>query len=183
LRGPGPDGNPILFNGDTVVLDGGEQRNDLNCTVTPEKAVLGFDLKFHAGYSVSLPLRELQGPGNRLSILFRVIPQGAAQGAPASQPVYLGQRVRVPPITETSGEVGLDGGFDVGQGSYHVAWLMRDNAGRYCSSQWDLEAALTPKDKDITVALPPLTVRHSEDEQFQPEPPVERAGDDSALNV
>lgn len=176
LRGTEPGRRPILFNGDMAVLEAGEARKDLACTVTPEKPVLGFDLRFHAGYSIDLPLKELEGPGDMLSILFRVIPKGAGD------PVYFSQQIRVPAISETSGGVNLGGVFDLGEGSYHVDWLMRNFGGRYCASQWDVEVALSPKDKQVAVALPALAVRRSEDEQFQPEPPVQRAGE-APLNI
>src|SRR5580658_9603515 len=58
--------HPILMPGDMAVLDSGEGRKDLMCTVTPEKPLLGFDLKFHAGFSIDIPMRELEGPGNTL---------------------------------------------------------------------------------------------------------------------
>src|ERR1700734_2129579 len=63
-----------IFNTDLAVLEQDEQRKDLPCTVTPSKPALGFDLKFHAGYQVSVPLKELAGRENALSIVFRVAP-------------------------------------------------------------------------------------------------------------
>ena len=169
LSGDRSSNHPILFTGDTAVLETGEPRKDLDCTVTPGKAALGFDLKFHSGYSVSIPMWELEGSGNGLAVLFRVSPKSAA-----NDPVYFLQKIRVARITETSGAANLDGVFDLGEGSYRVDWLMRDLSGRYCSSFWDVEAALAPKDKQMAVALPPQTVRPSEDERFQAEPPVHR---------
>jgi hypothetical protein len=68
----GINGGPILQNDDMAALESGDPRKDLECTVTPEKALLGFDLRFHSGYLVSLPLKELEGSGDNLTILFRV---------------------------------------------------------------------------------------------------------------
>src|ERR1700684_1140817 len=54
-------GGANIFNTDLAVLEQDEQRKDLPCTVTPSKPALGFDLKFHAGYQVTVPLKELAG--------------------------------------------------------------------------------------------------------------------------
>ncbi len=68
----GPNGHVNIFNTDLAVLEAGETRKDLACTVTPSKPALGFDLRFHAGYDVTIPLKELAGGENSLNILFRV---------------------------------------------------------------------------------------------------------------
>src|SRR5579871_6373788 len=54
MLGSGPDGHVNIFNTDLAVLEAGETRKDLECTVTPNKPALGFDLRFHAGYDVAL---------------------------------------------------------------------------------------------------------------------------------
>ncbi|MDW8353216.1 MAG: acetyltransferase [Bryobacterales bacterium] len=168
-----------LHNTDWAVLELQEPRKDLPCNVTPSKPVLGFDLKFHAGYEVSVPLRDLAGSENLLTILFRVTPE--QKGA---QPAYFVQHIRVPPIEpDARGEAYLQGSFDLGEGRYHVDWLMRDRAERVCSAYWDVEAALSPRDRDIVVALAPATVQPSDPEPFRDEPPVRRAAEEPPLNV
>jgi hypothetical protein len=90
----------------------------------------------------------------------------------------------VPPIPEDAkGEAYLQGGFDLGEGHYHVDWLMRDRSERVCSFYWDAEAALPPKDKQISVGLPPDSIQASETEPFKEEPPVARAQGELPLNV
>src|ERR1035438_6745492 len=49
LAGTGPSGLHMM-NTDLAVLEAQDVRKDLACTVTPSKPVLGFDLRFHAGY-------------------------------------------------------------------------------------------------------------------------------------
>ena len=176
VTGSGPSGRPILINGDVAVLEAGDVRKDLNCTVTPQKALLGLDLKFHSGYTVSIPLHELEGAGNRLAVLFRVISKTK------TEPIYFNQHVRVPPLEGGSGEVMLNGFFDLGEGDYHVDWLMRDFAGRYCSFYWDVTAALAPHDKQVAPSVPLGWIAETEDEKFQAEPPSERR-EDPPLNV
>ncbi len=68
----GPSHAVNIFNTDLAVLEQGEQRKDLPCTVTPSKPALGFDLRFHAGYQVTVALKELAGDQNSLNIVFRV---------------------------------------------------------------------------------------------------------------
>ena len=61
MQGSGPGSSVRIFNTDAAVLESQDVRKDLPCTVTPVKATVGFDLKFHAGYDVYVPLRELAG--------------------------------------------------------------------------------------------------------------------------
>ncbi len=178
-----PSGNGTtgarLFNTDMAVLEAGEPRKDLPCVVNPSKPVLGFDLRFHAGYEVSVPLKELAGTDNLLTILFRVMPSNHKD-----EPIYFTQKVRVPSIDEDAhGDAFLEGAFDLGEGNYHIDWLMRDRAERVCSSYWDSEAALQQKDKQIALTLAPGVIASLDGEQFKEEPPIERITAEPPLNV
>lgn len=179
LPGSGPSGEAHLFNTDAAVLESQEPRKELPCTATSVKPVLGFDLKFHSGYEVNVPLRELAGSQNLLTMIFRVIPE-----AHPDEPVYMSQRVNVPQIEENAhGDAYLQGGFDVGEGKYHVDWLMRDRAERVCSAFWDIDASVPLKDKPVTLDIPPETVLSADDEPFKDEPPVSRKAHGDPLNV
>lgn len=147
---------------DVVVLESDEPRKDIPCTVAPRKPELGFDLRFHSGYDVTLPLRELAGEGGILSIIFRLAPEDDRNHA-----TYFVQHFRVPPLEEDAkGEALLDGSVDIGEGKYHVDWLMRDQAEHICSATWDTEAALAPKDKPISLFIAPNQVLQSAQEPF-----------------
>ena len=179
LTGSGNGSAVRIFNTDMAVLEAGESRKDLPCSVLNNKPVLGFDLRYHAGYEVSIPLRDISGTENQLTILFRVTPDDGKQ-----EPLYFTQRVRVPKIEEeASGDAYLQGTFDLGEGKYHVDWLMRDRMERVCSSYWDVEAALPGKDKQINLVLGPNIVRPADPEQFKEEPPVMRTQDEPPLNL
>jgi hypothetical protein len=168
----------ILYT-DQAVLEVGEPRNDLPCSVMNSKTLLGFDLRYHSGYEASIPLKELAGSENTLTILFRVTPV-----EPEGPPVLMTHRLRVPAIEENaSGDAYIAGGFDVGEGKYKVSWLMRDRTERVCASSWEIEATLPAKDKQIGLVLPPGTVRAIDREQFQEEPPVVRIQEEPPLNV
>jgi hypothetical protein len=147
--------------------------------VTPNKPTLGFDLKFHSGYEVSVPLKELAGSDNQLTMVFRVTPEGHAD-----QAVYFSQHISVPAIEEDAGGPAyLNGNFDVGEGKYHIDWLMRDRAERICSFYWDVEAVLPAKDKQMALDISPAIIRPADTEPFKQEAPVVRAQHEEPLNV
>ena len=179
VLGSGVNGKVNIFNTDMAVLEGGESRKDLPCNVTPSKPTLGFDLRFHAGYEVTIPLKELTGSENMLNILFRVEQQDHPD-----QPTYFAQHIRVPAIEEEAkGDAYLQGAFDVGEGQYHVDWLIRDRSERVCSSYWDAEATVAAKDRPMSLAIAPGAIQRSDGEQFKEEPPVQRATGEPPLNV
>jgi hypothetical protein len=179
IQGSGPHNFGNILNTDSAVLESGEQRKDLPCTATPVKPVLGFDLKFHAGYQVVVPLKELAGAESALKIVFRVSPADHLD-----EPVYFSQRLRVPPLDEDAkGDAYLQGAFDIGEGGYHVDWLMRDQAERVCSSNWDIEAALSAKDRPMSLAITPGAIQRASSEEFSEDPPIERAPAGPLLNV
>src|ERR1700722_18464671 len=166
IHGSGPHQRANIFNTDLAVLEAGEQRKELPCTVTPSKPTLGFDLKFHAGYQVPLALKELSGNASALNVVFRVAPDGHRD-----EPVYFTQHLRVPPIDEDAkGDAYLQGAFDVGEGSYHVDWLMRDRYERVCSSNWDAEASLSPKDRAMSLSIAPGAVWRADGGEVTDEP-------------
>jgi len=175
----GPGGSVRLFSSDAAILEARETRKDLPCTVTQVKPQLGFDLKFHSGYEVVVPLKELAGSENQLTMVFKVTPEQRPDDV-----TYFSQRVSVPSIEENAGGPAyLNGSFDVGEGKYHVDWLMRDRAERICSSNWEIEASLPAKDKQMALDIAPLAVQPFEGQPFKQEPPVERAQHDGPLNV
>ena len=159
-----------LNNSDLAVLEAQEVRKDLPCTVEQVKPTLGFDLRFHGGYEITLPMQDVAGSENLLSILARVTPDGGRE------PAYFLQRVNVPKLPDdVKGDAVLGGLFDLGEGKYHVDLLMKDRTERVCSFYWDAEAILSDRDKEIQPAIAPGAVERAEYEQFNEEPPVERA--------
>lgn len=154
---------------DMAALESGESRMDLSCQLKPEKPFLGFDLRFHAYYRVTVPIKVLADAGGWLQVIMRVTPS-----ANSKQPVYLGHRSAVPDFPSgTRGEALLAGGFDLGLGSYQVDWMMRDVEGRVCTSHWKLEVkpAGSP---DTPLRLGPNMVAERFEGPSDDEPPVER---------
>jgi hypothetical protein len=179
LAGTGPEGGVWMLPTDWSVLETQDPRSDLPCSVDPVKPSVGFDFRFHSGYEVTVPLKELAGDENLLTMIFRVTP-----GNRKERPFYFAQRVRVPQIApDASGNAYLQGAFNLGEGQYHVDWLMRDRTQRVCSSYWDAEALLGAKDKPLSLILAPGSVEATEAEDFKAEPPVARVRDLPPLDV
>ena len=60
LLKPSQPGETVnLMPSDLTILEASQDRKDLPCSVTQRKAELGFDLRFHAGFDVSVPLDEV----------------------------------------------------------------------------------------------------------------------------
>jgi hypothetical protein len=177
LQSPGL-GRVLPFGADAAVLDTREPRADLPCTVEPQKPEIGFDLKFHAGFQVTLPLRDLLGGEDLLTIIFRVTPQ-----AHPDEPVYFSEKISVPKLdAEAKGQAVLDGSFVVGEGEYQVDWLMRDRSERMCSFYWTTSASLKEREKPMHLAVVAEHVEPIDPEPFRQEPPTAREGA-NGLNV
>lgn len=175
----GPRGQVRLFPIDESLVSSREPRKDLPCAVTPLKPELGFDLRFHTGYSMNVPVRALEGHPNPLTMVFRVTPENAT-----GQPVYFLQTVRFPPRFEPSGGEGsFEGRFDLGEGKYHVRWLFRDQLQKICSGSWDVSASLSAKDRGLTLAIPAGHSTPSPKDAFQGDLALAHVRRDAPLRV
>jgi hypothetical protein len=115
-------------------------------------------------------MKGLTGAEDTLTILFRVSPQD-----PGEEPVYLIQKVEVPLIERgTTGDAELHGAFLVGEGKYHVDWLMHNRSGRVCASFWDLEAKPGKKDGHLADSIARGLILPADSQLFKEEPPIER---------
>jgi hypothetical protein len=175
----GPNGAVRTFSGDDAILESQDVRKDLNCTVDPIKPELGFDLRFHTGYEVTLPLKEIAGPENQLTMIYRV-----TNAKDKNYPVYFSQHFTVPKIEDDAkGDAYLEGTYDLGEGEYHVDWMMRDRSERVCSFYWDSTAQLSQRDKDVALHILPGSVEGADREPFREEPPVSRDSRNNPLTV
>jgi hypothetical protein len=136
---------------DMAILESSEFREDLPCKVTPDKPALRFDLRFHADYTVSIPVKNLAPGREQLLVRLRVTPIAGDAGE-----ILMTDRLNVPAIPEDAkGWGAFPGGFALGPGRYRVDWLMRDREGRYCSSHWQADAKLATGERDLPIGLPP----------------------------
>jgi hypothetical protein len=86
----------------------------------------------------------------------------------------------VPAIeAQSKGEGSIFGSFALGEGKYHVDWLMRDQSKRVCSTSWDLEAKLDPKDSHLGQWIPHALIQPHRP-LFAGEPPVNPAPDNGS---
>jgi hypothetical protein len=164
---------------DLAILESDQARKDLPCMVNSRKPDLGFDLRFHTGYDVTIPLSELSGEGSLLTVVFRAYPEGAADHA-----AYFVQKFRVPAVEEDAkGDAALSGYLDLGPGKYHFDWLMRDRMERICSSSWSVEAALSPKDRAMPLFIAPNEIAQSSPEPFVNDGPRPALGASDGVRV
>jgi len=134
-------------------------RVDFSCRVTANQPVLGFDLPFHSGYSVTVPIGFLAGASGRLQATLRVTPD-----ATVTKPVFLTQRFKIPDVpADARGEAILSGGFDLGVGRYRVDWMIRDASDRVCSLHWDVEAKPGRGEHRVRLTLGPNAVSGPEE--------------------
>ena len=150
----GRDWDPRLQYSDMAVLASPEQRSDFSCQVTSDQPSLGFDLRFHFDYRVSVPIKVLADAGGWLQVVMRVTP--IAEG---EKPVYLVHRYAIPDVpVGAKREVLLSAGFNLGIGRYRLDWMMSDARHRVCSSHWDLEAKPGLGKRDLPLTLGPNQV-------------------------
>ena len=162
----------VLLPSDKAALFSRDDRHDLDCKVDRVKPQMELDLLFHTGYVARVPLKEIAGPGAKLSILTRVVPLAAA-----GKETVFSDTVSVPAINPRSGgEAELPGEYVVGPGKYQVDWLLRDGAGRMCSSHWKIEAKLHHEFENVPLSIPADTAREKPADPFQDAAPITRAG-------
>ncbi|MYB51351.1 MAG: hypothetical protein F4X77_03995 [Acidobacteriia bacterium] len=165
-------GSPLRFHpSDRAVLADDSNRSDFECQVVPQSPLLGFDLKFTAGYVVRVPARTVGAAGDSVRILFRVKPAGAAR-APA---VYFRQNFDIPHVSADGGTAAFPGRFVVGPGQYQIDWLMRNQQGRVCSAHWTADAHMPSRTALLAAAAPTNLIRPYREHTFADEPPVARA--------
>ncbi len=106
-----------LLPGDQAVLEMEEVKKDLlPCTVTLRSSpLLGFDLRFHSGYEIAIPLKELAGSGQTLTVLFPLRHFKYNQRQPSLFFAEI-QGTGTGRYDDAGGKTLLEGGYDVGEG-------------------------------------------------------------------
>ncbi len=168
-----------VINTDMAVLRSGETRDDLPCQVVPLAPKLGFDLQFLAGYRVSIPLKALAGAGDKLRMLFRILPLDGSNSY-----TYFVDRTDVPAIEpDAEGHATLAGQYVLGPGRYRVEWLMRNRAERVCAKNWEIETNTAENLDTLAATRGAYTVAPRDPDLFTAEPPVLRSAADDLLHV
>jgi hypothetical protein len=121
----------------------------LRCEVTQIRPSLNYGFRFQAGYRVVVPANQFEGKGHVWTVVTRVTPQ--AEGA---SPVYLLAVQRLPEIPKTNVELFFGGSYLIGEGSYDVSWLMRDDQNRVCRKNWHVDVRRSRSERNVKVAMP-----------------------------
>jgi hypothetical protein len=127
--------------------------NPLRCAPSYIRPVLNFSFRFQAGYVVRVPMDQYEGKGHSWIVIQRITPEGDPARA-----VYLGDRFALPEVPKTSVELPVVGGFLLGEGRYHVDWMILDDQGRMAVKEWTLEAQRTHATRNVRIAMPPGAV-------------------------
>jgi hypothetical protein len=125
----------------------GEQ--PLPCKVKIVKPILDYAFRFETGYSFQVPLNLYREPGHTWKVLSEVTPQGGK-----GSPVYFLKTLDLLKLDKIRSNVVATGGYLVGEGRYNVRWLLLDDLGRACRTNWRIEADR----KGRLVDMPPNTV-------------------------
>ena len=155
----------VLGQQDLSVFEDPDSYKDIACTMVRSQPSLDFDLRFHTGFAVTFPLRELSGLGaSTVAVAFRITPEnGTAK--------YYSRHFRTPAVVEhAGGRVRVVGNIDVGPGKYRVDWLLRDARQRVCSAHWEVQAKVSGSYPEAALALGPGEVEPPETELFEPQP-------------
>jgi hypothetical protein len=132
----------------------------LHCSFTPERPALHYDLQFHTGYSIGIPLGQFSGSGREVTVLLRVTPEGGDS-------VYLGRTEGLPKVPAGKFEGELVGDFVVGEGAYGVDSLVRDESSVLCSGKWRLQAKRAGGERELRPVTPSSSVREDSDAAAQ----------------
>jgi len=125
----------------------------LRCDPSYLRPVLNFSLRFQAGYVVRVPMDQYLGKGHWWLILERITPE-----ADPSKAVYMGDRYALPDVPKTNIQLSVMGGYLLGEGRYHVEWMIMDDLGRATLKEWTLEAQRTHATRNVNIVMPPGAV-------------------------
>jgi hypothetical protein len=137
----------------------------LPCEAAPIQPELDFSLRFQAGYTLNLPLGQVDGSHHHAVIALRVTPE-------SGRPVYLLSQIDFRDTAASKLDRHVRSGFVVGAGKYNVEMLYADELHRDCRSEWRIEAKLDGSKRRLLVALPPLTVAGFSSATNFPPPPA-----------
>lgn len=96
---------------------------------------------------------QFTGSGHRWSVATEITPL-----TDGGRPAYLVSYFSLPAIPKTNVSNEFSGGFLLGEGRYHVRWLLADDQQRVCRKEWNLNARLEFSERHVKPAMAPDTV-------------------------
>jgi hypothetical protein len=123
----------------------------LRCEISPVKPKLTYAFRFLTGYRLTFPMSQFSGPGHRVAVHVRVVPEGRL-------PIYLTTMKNLPDVPDVKVDAVEDGMFVVGEGAYAVDLLTIDEERRACRSTWQIQAHRTGTERELAPTTAPLTI-------------------------
>jgi hypothetical protein len=143
-----PRGAPRITPEELAVLDASTSRREFGCRFKKQSPMLGFDLRYQAGWEAEIKVNDLRVFNETFRIAMRVTPV-----APAGEPLLLTDYAGLPPLDALAGQsLTTSGGFALGPGRYRADWFLRDSRNRVCSEHWTIEVK---RKDDLRIAIAP----------------------------
>ena len=114
----------------------------LQCDMRGTPPALGYGLTYRAGYLLDLPLHQFSPGPHPVHVFLRV----TLQGGP---PAYFDQVSAVRALPARRTDARLSGSFDLGEGSYEVTGLARDESGRACLANWKTQVKPDAAEREL----------------------------------
>jgi hypothetical protein len=115
-----------------------ELRSTLPCRVQPLSPRLGLSFRYWSGFEAILPLDQFPEAESSSAVLFRVKAR-PAKNAPATEPGYFWEGLRIPAAGRRPKQGMISGGFYAGPGVYDIEWLFADPGMRACRARWSIQ--------------------------------------------
>jgi len=116
------------------LLDPQPKEQRLQCTVRIVKPRLNYAFQFESGYAFQVPLKEYSGADHKWAVLTEVTPQESN-----ARPAYFFDTGALQELVPTGANVGLTGGYGLGEGRYSIRWVLLDDLGRICRRTWQID--------------------------------------------
>lgn len=143
--------------------------------------MLDFSFRFLAGYVVSCRLGLFEGRKVTVMTYLRVTPEGGSgelfetgYALPEVTPEML--QLAGGDVKKIKNEIDISGVFAVGEGRYSVEVLVTDDRKRVCRKGWKVRVAAHRSERDVRLAIRPLTVEALDWRAWEIPPPETRGG-------
>jgi hypothetical protein len=131
----------------------GHSNQPLKCEAQPLRPFLNYGLRFQAGYSFTVPLKQYVGPRHAWLIVTEISPEGGI-----TEPVYLLDIMHLPPVEPNKLDAIAGGSYLLGEGKYRVRWMLLDDQERVCTQNWKIDVHKDRSMRDMKVAMQPGAV-------------------------
>jgi hypothetical protein len=155
--------------------------DSLKCSIEGSRPALDFAFRFIASYEIRCTLGIFEGKKASIINYLRVTPQG-------KPPVIFGSAYHLPDITpemlkqaggnfrKLKNQIGMSGAVSVGEGDYSIELLVTDDQNRACRKRWTVRASRNHAQRDVQIAIPPLTVEALDRAAWEVAAPQTRGG-------